>query len=218
MDSFPVPRPANAIRPSPNATFLAILPIIERHGRVCFRHVRCRSRQEEAVAEMIALAWKWHLRLTERGKDARRFPTALAAYAARAVNDGRRLCGKERAKDVLSPPAQRHHGFTTSPLPEGSTLSGNVFDEALQDNTRSPVPEQVSFRIDFPQWLGTFTERDRCMIEDLMAGEGTFAVSRKYGLSPGRISQKRREFMEDWQRFGEAAEMPPGGIAGSLVH
>jgi hypothetical protein len=35
--------------------------------------------------DMIGLAWTWHLRLAERGKDATHFPTALASYAARAV-------------------------------------------------------------------------------------------------------------------------------------
>src|SRR5438132_8920597 len=39
------------------------------------------------------------------------------------------LCGKEKANDVLSPVAQQRRGFTVSPLPDGSSLAGNVFDE-----------------------------------------------------------------------------------------
>src|SRR5262249_55074082 len=50
--------------------FLVILPVIERHGRVCFGRLRCRHRLEEALAEMAALAWKWFLRMIEQGKDA----------------------------------------------------------------------------------------------------------------------------------------------------
>jgi hypothetical protein len=73
-----------------------ILPAVERHARVYFRHLRSAD-QEDAVAETIAIAWRWFLRLTERGKDAARFPSALAGYAARAVNSGRRLCGMENA-------------------------------------------------------------------------------------------------------------------------
>jgi hypothetical protein len=34
-----------------------------------------------------------------------------------------------------------------------------------------------------------------------MLGERTKEVSRKFGLSQGRISQKRRFFLEDWRRF-----------------
>ena len=34
-----------------------------------------------------------------------------------------------------------------------------------------------------------------------MAGERTMDVADKHGLTAGRISQLRRDFMEDWQRF-----------------
>jgi hypothetical protein len=44
------------------------------------------------------------------------------------------------------------------------------------------------------------------MIDDLMVGERTLAVADGYGLSPGRISQLRREFHDDWERFCA----PPG--------
>src|SRR5262245_13722971 len=94
-----------------HAPFLAILPRIEAHGNVYFRHLKCSHRKEEALAEMRALAWKWFVRLAQRGKDPTQFVSAIAAYAARAVNSGRRVCGVEKAKDVLSRVAQRRHGF-----------------------------------------------------------------------------------------------------------
>jgi hypothetical protein len=41
-----------------------------------------------------------------------------------------------------------------------------------------------------------------------MLGGRTKEVSRLFGLSAGRISQKRRQLMEDWRRFcGEAVEV-----------
>jgi hypothetical protein len=73
-----------------------VLPAVERHARIYFRHLRSAD-QDDAVQETIAIAWKWFVHLTERGKDAARFPAALARYAARAVNSGRRLCGQENA-------------------------------------------------------------------------------------------------------------------------
>jgi hypothetical protein len=181
--------------------FLSILPRIELHGRVSFRYLRCPALRDDAVAEVVALAWKWHLRLAERGKDATQFPSALATFAARAVKAGRRLCGQERPKDVLSPSAQRQHRFAVDRLPDFSTLGSNPLTEALADNTQTPPPEQASFRIDFPAWLQTRSERDRRLAEDLMTGERTLDVSTKYGLSPARISQLRRDFHDDWQRF-----------------
>src|SRR5262249_1716153 len=97
--------------------FLEIVPVIERHGKVYFRHLKCWHRVREALAEMVAIAWKWFLKLVQKGKDAAAFPTVIAAYAARAVRSGRRLCGQERARDVMSPRAQQRKGFSVQSLP-----------------------------------------------------------------------------------------------------
>src|SRR5262245_35712536 len=87
-------RHAGRRTPSPaalHAGFLQLLPRVERHARVAFRHVRCPHRRADAVAEVVALAWKWYVRLVRRGQDPASFVTALAAFAARAVRSGRGL-------------------------------------------------------------------------------------------------------------------------------
>ena len=41
------------------ASFLAIvLPRVLSHGRVSFRHLKCRDRRQDAIQEMIGLAWQ----------------------------------------------------------------------------------------------------------------------------------------------------------------
>ena len=182
------------------AFLVCVWPRVVTHGRVYFRHLR-RADREEAVQEMVGLSWMWFVRLAGRGKDATRFPTAIAKFAARAVRSGRKLAGMDRAKDVLSPLAQQRRGFAVCKLPDCSTLDGSPLDEALADNTQSPVVEQVCFRLDFPAWRASRTERDRQLLDDLMLGERTLDVAGKYGLSPGRVSQLRREFLLDWRRF-----------------
>ena len=201
----PAPQAPQAL----HATFLAhVLPRVEQHGRVYFRHIKCSQQKEELLAEMCGLTWKWYVGLVQKDKNVLDFVSALAAYAARAVHSGRRVCGHERAKDVMSPVAQRRHGFVVAKLPDFSTLDGSPLEEALFDNTVSPVPEQVAFRLDFPAWRLTHSERDRRQIDALMLGGRTKEVSRLFGLSPGRISQKRRQFLQDWTRFcGEPAEV-----------
>src|SRR5262249_38071935 len=143
-----------------HAGFLQLLPRVERHARVAFRGVRCPHRRADAVAEVVALAWKWYVRLVCRGQDPAAFAAALATFAARAVRSGRRLCGRESVKEALSALAQARHGFVVASLPGASTLIGSVFDEALQENTRSPVDEQAAFRLDFPAWLRSLGRRD----------------------------------------------------------
>jgi hypothetical protein len=181
--------------------FLTLLPRIVVHARICFRHVKCPHQKEDAIAEAIALAWRWYLRLAERGKDAAGFPSTLAVFAVRRVRGGRRLCSKEKSKDVLTRSAQVRNAFTVAPLPTASRLGDNVFDEALKDNMQTPVPDQVSFRCDFPSWQGTRSDRDRRLINDLMIGGRTGEVARKHGLSAARVAQLRREFHADWEQF-----------------
>ncbi len=150
---------------------------------------------------LIGLAWRWHLRLAENGKDATVFPTALASSAARAVRSGSRVAGQERANDILSPVAQRRHRFYVGRLPDFETLTDHPICEALLDNKKSPPDETVCFKLDFLAWLASLTERDRGIVEDLMIGERMRDVANKYKVSPASISQKRREYQQDWRVF-----------------
>jgi hypothetical protein len=209
--------------------FLALVPRIELHARIYFRHLRCRHKREDAVAETLALAWKWFLSLDRRGKDAARFVTTFASLAALAVRSGRRLCGQLRAKDVLSAAAQRRHGFRVERLPSSTrTAQENLYavphgqerhdayEERLRDNTVTPVPDQVQFRIDFPAWLSTLTGRERRLIRAMALNERTLDLSRRFGVSPARISQLRREFARGWQRFCDGPPLDvedPAGVA-----
>jgi hypothetical protein len=199
--------------------FTKLLPKIELHGRIYFRHVRCPHRKAELLQDMRSLGWKWFLRLNEQGKDVSQFVTSFIGFLARAVNSGRRITGLAKSNDVLNPMTQKRHGFTVEALPTSFSTSQeslyskpsgqelhDAFEERLRDNTQTPVPDQAAFRIDWPAWMKTRTHRDRQIIDDLMAGERTLDVSRKYGISAARVSQLRQEFHDDWQRFCE--EMP----------
>src|SRR3954463_6258740 len=107
------------------AEFEAVLSRIERHAGVQFRHVKCPGKRDELIAETLALSWKWWVSLWDRGKEPRRFVSAIATFAVKAVRSGRRLCGQEKTKDVLSGRAQTIKGFVVLSLPTFSTLSGN---------------------------------------------------------------------------------------------
>jgi hypothetical protein len=184
--------------------FLSILPRIRLHAKVYFRHVKCWHTKEDRIAETIDLAWQWFVRLARKGKDACQFPTTLASYAARAVKSGRRLCGQLKAKDVMSELAQQRHGFFVGKLPDFSTESNNPLAEALTDNTVTPVDEQVAFRCDFPAWRSSYDHRRQLIMHALALGHRTKDVAQKFKMSQGRVSQLRREFMDDWQQFTSA--------------
>ena len=139
-----------------HAAFVALLPRIEQHGRIYFRHVRCPHRKADAIQEMTALGWQWFRRLHESGKDPAQFQTGFATLLARAVNSGRRLVGMAHAKDATNPAAQRRHHFAVEVLPSSLGVSHerrtasphgqelqDAYEERLRDNTVTPVPEQV---------------------------------------------------------------------------
>jgi hypothetical protein len=194
--------PGTASLPTLQQIFVTeVLPRVEAHGRVYFRHVKDPERKEELLAELHGLAWLWFVPLVHRGKDVLQFVSALATYAARAVRSGQRVVGHQKAKDVLSPVAQRKHGFAVERLPDFSTLGGSPIEEALHANTVSPVPDQVAFRLDFPAWLATLSQRNRALAEDMALGEKTQELAEKYRVSEGRISQMRRYFQCDWLHF-----------------
>jgi hypothetical protein len=183
-----------------------VMPAVERHARIYFRGIKCPDRKAELIAEAVGLAWKWFRRMAHRGKDGTCFPTAIATFAARAVNSGCRVAGQERSRDVLSRLAKRRRGFAVERLPDFSTLAGTPLDEALHDNTQSPVPEQAAFCIDLPAWLATLGSRRRDMVIAMAMGYRTQELAKTYQVSQARISQLRREAAENWQRFhGEVA-------------
>jgi hypothetical protein len=197
-----------------HAAFLLILPHIEVHGRIYFRHVRCPHKKADAVQEMRALAWQWFLRLHDRGRDPADFLVGFVTLLARAVNSGRRLAGMARAKDVLNPAAQRRYDFRVERLPSCTQApheklyaevhgqeQHDAFEERLRDNSITPVPDQVIFRIDWPAWLRTLTGRERRMIRAMALGERTLDLGKLFDVSPARISQMRREFHDGWEQF-----------------
>ena len=112
--------------------------------------------------------------------------------------------------------AQQRHGFglesglsctATSHEERYTAVRGqqrqDAFEDRLRDNTQTPVPEQVCFRIDFPAWLTTLTARERRLVRAMARNERTLDLSQRFELSPARISQLRRELHNDWTRFCE---------------
>ena len=196
--------------------FLAILPRIEGHARFQFQSIRCAVKKADYIAEAIAICWKWFVRLTARGKDGASFVSAMTSLAARHVKSGRRLCGQERARDVLSCTAQRRHGFTVESLPTTTrrfedandvglvTQEYDRFEERLRDNTQTPVPEQAAFRIDWPAFFRTLSDRDRKLAGYLSLGHSARSAAYKFGLSPGRVTQLRQRCYKDWRALENA--------------
>ena len=202
--------------------FLLLLPRLEVQARIYFRGLRCPQSKADLIQETIALSFRWYTRLIERRKDPAMFPATFASFAVRAVKCGRRLCGQEPARDVLSSQAQLKHGFRVaylaiSPSRSHERIHASVqgkrhrdaYEEILWNNTHTPVLDQVCFRLDFPAWLATRTDRDRRIINDMALNHRTQDLAHKFGISKSRISHLRREYRDDWTRFCDDLQSDP---------
>jgi hypothetical protein len=197
--------------------FLKLMPIVERHARVVFRSLPGVDR-EEAVVEAVAAAFVAYGRLRARGIDpAREFPSMMASFAVKYVCSGRHVGSRSSSKDVLSVRAQRKHGFRVHSLPMtfrrpqdelygevGGQARLDVFEERLADNRKTPPADQAAFRIDCTEFVRSLSVRDRQMAEFLALGHSNKAAAARFHLSPGRVTQLRQGWCQDWYtRIGE---------------
>jgi hypothetical protein len=77
----------------------------------------------------------------------------------------------------------------------------DIYEERLQESHTTTIPDLVALRCDLPGWLSTRSRRDRHIIRDLARSERTGDVAKKFRITPGRVSQLRRDYHDDWQRF-----------------
>lgn len=192
------PRPRPVTRLGWQAGFLNMLPAIRQQLRFAFRDLEAEER-EEAVAEATASAAIVYARLFQLGKIDVAYPSALARFAAAQYRSGRRVGSRLNVNDVMSCYAQRRRGLRVERLDKFDVEQGwkEVF---VEDRSCTPA-ELAASRMDFDDWLGGLSTKRRRIAATLASGESTLAAARKFRLSPGRISQLRRELDEDWRAF-----------------
>lgn len=184
--------------------FLALLSPIKEQARFAFRNQPL-DRRQELVAEVIANAFVAFKRLVERGLSDMVYATPLAQYAIRQVRGGRRVGTKLNVRDVTSEYAQREKGFIVERLDRFDEESGGWREVLIEDRKAGPA-ETAAARLDIADWFAILPKQKRRVAETLARGETTKATARKFRVSPGRISQLRREFERGWEEFqGEAA-------------
>jgi hypothetical protein len=182
----------NATRTGWQTGFLVILQKIHQCVGRAFCHLRD-DEQHEAVQAAMANACVAFARLASRGALDRAFPSALARFAVAQVRSGRRLGTASNTRDVLSKHAQWKKHFAVDRLDQ--------WHEAVIEDLRTPVPDQVCFRLDFPRWLASLSNRDRQVALSLATGNSTATVARRFSISAARVSQLRREFHGSWLAF-----------------
>ena len=186
--------------------FLTISPSIEKALRFAFRHL-AEEKKEESIQAALTNACLACARLWSQGRANRIHPTALARYAVAQTCAGRLVGSSLNSKDVLSGYAQRQKRWVVKRLEQPGSAEPLWFD-ALRAGCRTPVPDQVWFRIDFPLWLAGLSPLKQKVAHLLASGHSTNEVARTLAISAGRVSQIRRELSVSWQRFHGEVGLP----------
>jgi hypothetical protein len=194
-----IPRRSRSAATAWHQGFLAMLPAIRLHARIAFRDLDPEAR-EEAVQEAVCNALAAYVGLFRRGKVALAYPSVLARYAVAQARDGRKVGGHLNCKDVSSEYCQRQKRVVVERLDKFDKEDDQWLEAVVEDH-RTPVAEQVVFRCDFPAWLASLPRRNRRIAQALSIGHTTGDVAQRFHVSAGRISQLRQELYRLWNQF-----------------
>ncbi|HEX4591359.1 MAG TPA: hypothetical protein VH120_15595, partial [Gemmataceae bacterium] len=187
---------------SDHAEFLSLLPRLATHARIRFRHLTAADR-EEAVADAVAYGFVSFVRLVQRGRQPAAFPAAFAKFIVLAAGRGQAVGRRSGGRDVLADRGRRG-GFVVHRL-NGPTQGGESWWWDAAADRRTNVADQAAFNVDFPAWLATLAATKRRIAELLAHGNSANVTARLAGVSPGRVSQVRRELVASWTAFHAGA-------------
>ena len=178
--------------------FVKWLPRIRRYARRSFWYLRAEA-CDDAVEEVVAAAFVEYRRLVDQGRGEVAYASTLARYAVACQRAGRRVGGRLNVRDVLSPTCRRRKALCIQRLDRHCRYAD--WEAIIVEDRRAGPADVAATRIDFNDWLGTLTPRNRIVAEVLATGESTRCAARRFKVSPGRISQLRRELSDAWARF-----------------
>jgi hypothetical protein len=181
------------------SVFLTMLPELNHRLRYAFHSLDPESR-DDAIEDGIVHCLLAYVRLFNKGREKSIRPSSLAWYATLQVRAGRQAGCQLNVKDPLSRYAQLKKGISVERL-DVYSVNNEEWIESLAQDKRASVPDQVAARMDFRAWLSTLSERTSEIAKDLAFGFTTAEVSKRYGVTAGRISQMRRTLATSWSEY-----------------
>lgn len=176
-----------------------MLPRIENHARFHFRGLKGEA-QDEAVQEVVCHACQAYSQLVTQDRAEVATWSSLAKFAMKRYRAGRRVGGSLNVNDICSVHCHRQKGVQVQSLRQWDS-QGQEWTEILVEDKKSTPAEIAAARVDYPSFLATLSPRDRRITQRLATGESTGEVANRFGISPGRISQLRKELKRAWDEF-----------------
>ncbi len=181
------------------SAFEALLPSVRAQVRFAIRHL-FGDAQEEAQQEIVATACLMFARLHRQGRAEDAAASSLVRFAVRRYRIGRRMAERTNVSDAMSPACRARRGVRVKSFVHETSVDP-VWEEMLVEDRRVSPADLAASRLDFRAFMATLDRRRQQIAEMLGKGETTQDAARQLGLSPGRISQLRREFKIAWDQF-----------------
>lgn len=167
-------------------SFLKSLPLIQGHAHRRFNHLHGDDR-EEAVAEVVALAWQAYHPLFTQGRAIEGKRGGIAIFSGKSVASGGRLVGQHPVNDVMSPAGRAGHCV-------GEPRESEWVDED------SPA-DQAIVNVDFEAWLESLDDRRREVATALASGYNTADMGRQRGVTRAAIYLVRKDLIASYEKF-----------------
>ncbi len=177
-----------------NHAFLKFLSAIRAHAAVQFGHLRNVDR-EEAFAEATTWAYCIFRSVVRRGEGDKVTPSTIARYGVLSAKNGKHVStGQESVNDVLSPRTRRIRGFLAVGLAWDDDRINclkksqpEVWRLRLKHDRRTPVLDQVAFRLNWSLFLSRQSDRTRRIIALLAAGHRRREVAERFGVTESTV-------------------------------
>jgi hypothetical protein len=190
--------------PAWHEPFLAMLPEIRRQASIALRGLKSEC-EDDALAEILAYVACTFARLVERGKIEAAFPSVLVRHAVARYHEGRRTGTRLNRNNILTEYGRQKNGLIIESLDQRDQEDDDWRQLFLEDRHASPA-DLARWRIDVDQWLGQLPAKSRKVALKLAVGNSTTDAAQRFCVTPGRISQYRRQLADDWDRFYADAE------------
>jgi len=124
--------------PAWHAAFLAMLPAIETHAKLAFRHLNAEARAA-VVQEVVCNACAAFARLVELNKIELAYPSVLARFGVAQTRDGRTVGARLNVRNVSPSYCQREKGISMDRLDRFDKQDEAWLEVPLEDKHAGPA-------------------------------------------------------------------------------
>lgn len=172
----------------------ADLPELTARIRSYFRRLAIpRAEHADVLQECFLYLSKQYARFEQRGRLRHYTLSTIAYYAILKTSSKRAQTNRKAASHKALCPFRFSETVGAAAGRDGESAQNNLTDK----RTATPY-EIVQPRLDFAEYFATLPAQSRTIVDMSLAGESGQTIARKLGLSAGRVSQLRREIVENY--------------------